>query len=49
MNWILGLFFIIIIAFLATNYSRKKKTASLKKWLFEHWGKSKKKITLTFM
>ncbi|MBG7628883.1 MAG: DNA mismatch repair protein MutS [Bacteroidetes bacterium] len=48
MNWILGLFFIIIIAFLATNYSRKKKTASLKKWLFEHWGKSKKEDYFNF-
>ncbi len=41
MNWILGLLFILIIIFLYSNYSNKKKLTKLKKWLIENWGKPK--------
>lgn len=41
MNWILGVVFVLTIAFLISHYSIKKRKKVLKKWLTEHWGKPK--------
>jgi len=41
MNWVLGIIFVLTIAFLISNYAIKKRKKALKKWLTEHWGKPK--------
>lgn len=41
MNWVLGVIFVLTIAFLISHYSIKKRKKVLKKWLTEHWGKPK--------
>ncbi len=41
MNYILGLFGLLIIIFLIHNYQKKKKAKKLKKWLVANWGKEK--------
>ncbi|MGI9530491.1 MutS-related protein [Lutimonas sp.] len=39
MNWILGLLSVLIIIFLATNFSRKKRLKRLKERLIDQWGR----------
>ncbi len=41
MNWILGLFFVLIVIFLMNNYFKKKRIAKLKIYFLENWGKPK--------
>ena len=41
MNWILGLFFVLIVIFLMNKYFKKKRIAKLKIYFLENWGKPK--------
>lgn len=48
MNWILGLFFVLIVIFLMNNYFKKKRIAKLKLYFLENWGKPKNKEYYNF-
>ena len=48
MNWILGLFFVLIVIFLMNNYFKKKRIAKLKIYFLENWGNPKNKGYFNF-
>ena len=49
MNWILGLFFVLIVIFLMNNYFKKKRIAKLKIYFLENWGKPKNEGVLQLL
>jgi len=48
MNWALGTLLVLIIIFLLSNYSKKKKIAKLQKKLLKGWGSPKKEELFNF-
>ena len=48
MNWILGLFLVLIVVYLVDIQVKKRKTKSTRKTLKENWGKAKTEAYFNF-